>query len=534
MSLTNDLQLFLPKIIFLFFLCFALWEGTSRYFRWRHPISTKETRKYQARGPKIITIRTRSDRRLRGKPRKRVQAQVIEPSLHSKTIPSDAKKSKIPSITAASGKNQEFRDYTPTRLPEWLKQILKKESQLDVTIQQSSRTHKAEVSTADDDQSPALCKRADEEQRQGQLFKAIDTYVQVIRIQLKSHQLHQSSPSRRALSQICKILIQVFLEVHPPMFQVRGWWLSDTLEIRQTLAVSISKMPQWPLSLATVDALQTLAEYIMKWYAPEALSCAALLYQRILSQLDNEFSFSRDKRRPYIVKELAKIYVEQLSTRAGLTKAISSAQHAIIQEGRQEIEKCSISEGMQFYQHLGALYVQRAGEDSQCSGREGEEMLHRIYEMQRQLFGRTDYRTVKTVDILSRYYVKQGGKDVEAAELIEDVLKAKNRLTPRYEDREDQKQGDYSDGEEVDDEDDDVEEAGDERKRRAIEECEESLVLRDTRATDHNYMFRNLLLPSATLQARLMSLLAPPMCVWQDSRLYLSDIAEIRFQRIRN
>ncbi|KAI8943988.1 hypothetical protein F4801DRAFT_298152 [Xylaria longipes] len=289
-------------------------------------------------------------------------------------------------------------------------------------------------------------------------------------------------------------------------------------------------MPQSPLSSVTVDALQTLAEYIVKWYAPEALSCAALLYERLLSQLDGEFSFSCDKRRPHFVKELAKIYVE-LSTRGRSAAPISSAKHAIIREGRREIEKCSISERMQFYQHLGALYVQNAGKDPQCSGREGEEILRRIHEVQKQLFGRADYRSVKTVDILSQYYVEQGGRDIEAAQLIEDALKAIDRPAPRYADSEDEEGEENKNRGYGSDEDSVAEGAGDERKRRAIEEWEESVALEDTWVTSHDYVFQNILRRD-TLQARWMSLLAPPNRVWQDSRLYLSDIAKIRFQRV--
>ncbi|KAI3338805.1 hypothetical protein F4824DRAFT_458846 [Ustulina deusta] len=521
---TNDPRLFLLVVVFPFFLCFALWEAISRYLRQRRPISTRETRKRRVRRSRINRIRTEFHRRLRCKPVERVQVRATE--LH------------IPSKAAASGESQELDHggYAPTRLPEWLEEMLKKESRLDVTIQQSSSTPQTEVSTADDDESSALCRRADEEWRQGQLFKAIDTYVHVIRIQLKSHQLRKSSPSRQALSRICQILIQVFPEIYPPLFGVREWWFSNALEIEFTLANFVSKIPQSPLSSVTVDALQTLAEYIVKWYAPEALSCAALLYERILSQLDGEFSFSRNKRRSHCVKELAKIYVE-LSTRGESAEPISSAKHAIIREGRREIEKCSISERMQFYQHLGALYVQNAGKDPQCSGREGEEILRRIHEVQKQLFGRADYRSVKTVDILSRYYVEQGGRDIEAAQLIEDALKATDRPTPRYGDSEDEageenkNRGYWSDEDSVVGLDVGVEGAGDERKRRAIREWERSIVRKDTWVTSHDFVFQRILW-HGTLQARLMTLLAPPNCVWQDSRLYLSDIAKIQFRRV--
>ncbi|KAI0908203.1 hypothetical protein F4823DRAFT_640538 [Ustulina deusta] len=497
---TNDPRLFLLVVVFPFFLCFALWEAISRYLRQRRPISTRETRK-----------------------RRR------ESKFGLRNFTYEA---------AASGESQELDHggYAPTRLPEWLEEMLKKESRLDVTIQQSSSTPQTEVYTADDDESSALCRRADEEWRQGQLFKAIDTYVHVIRIQLKSHQLRKSSPSRQALSWICQILIQVFPEIYPPLFGVREWWFSDALEIEFTLANSVSKIPQSLLSSVTVDALQTLAEYIVNWYAPEALSCAALLYERILSQLDGEFSFSRNKRRSHCVKELAKIYVE-LSTRGESAEPISSAKHAIIREGRREIEKCSISERMQFYQHLGALYVQNAGKDPQCSGREGEEILRRIHEVQKQLFGRADYRSVKTVDILSRYYVEQGGRDIEAAQLIEDALKATDRPTPRYGDSEDEageenkNRGYWSDEDSVVGLDVGVEGAGDERKRRAIREWERSIVRKDTWVTSHDFVFQRILW-HGTLQARLMTLLAPPNCVWQDSRLYLSDIAKIQFRRV--
>ncbi|KAI1424876.1 hypothetical protein F5Y12DRAFT_749622 [Xylaria sp. FL1777] len=544
----------------------------------------------------------------------------MKPRIRSKPIASEAIMSYDQPMVADSSKNQKIDgDYDPMRLSEWLKE----------TIQQNSSAQEGKVSGSDDNESLALYRRAKEEQQQGQLSKAIDKYVQVIRIQLKSHQLRRSSPSRKALRQICKILIQLFPEIGPlSYYGVYGWRNSDTLVIIDKLENSVSKMPQWPLNLATVDVLQTFADYIMKWYTPESLSCATLLYETILSLLDGEIS-SYDKRRAYIVKELAKIYVEKLSNSWSSSKAISSAQHAIIQEGRLEIEKCSISQRMQFYQHLGALYVQRAGKDPLCSGREGEEMLQRIYKMQKQLFGLADYRSVKTVDILSRYYAGQGGRDIEAAQLIANVLKADrpvpqyeenvreiryrrmqrtieeskkvrnlehlsryyadqgwdrdaeitqliedvlgaNRLTPQYEDSDEEdvkktqyermrraieeyenaraEQGDRSVGitqliadvlkagrptpryEESDEED--VEEAGDERKRRAIEECESSLSLKDTRATDHKYVFRRLVMIDG-LQGRLMSLLAPKNYVWEDSRLYLSDITKIRFQRVK-
>ncbi|KAI1273448.1 hypothetical protein F5Y07DRAFT_376441 [Xylaria sp. FL0933] len=554
----------------------------------------------------------------------------MKPRIRSKPIASVAIKSKNQSMDADSSENQELDGhYDPMRLLEYLKEM-RKESRLDVTIQPNSSAQEGDVSASDDDESLALYRHAKEEQRQGQLFKAFHIYVQVIRIQLKSHQLRWSSPSRKALRQICKILIQLFPEIGPLSYRARGWWSSDTIAISYTLNDSVFKMPS---NLATVEVLQTLADYIMKWYTPESLDCAARLYERILSQLDRQISFSYDKRRPYIVKELAKIYVERLSASSSWPEDISSAQHTIIREGRLEIEKCSISERMQFYQHLGALYVQRGGKDPQCSGREGEEILQRIYKIQKQLFGCADYRSVKTADILSRYYAEQGGKDVEAAQLIADVLKA-DRPTPRYEDpdrevvkklrnermqrrikesvnarnledlsryyakqrggsdaeivqliedvhRADQLIARYDDSDEeginktqyermwraikesenaragqgdrdpriaqlvadvlkadrptprYDDSDkEDVEEAGDERRRRAIEEGERSLSLTDTRSTDHKYLFWRLIL-SDRLQGRLMSLLAPENCVWEDSRLYLSDITKIRFQRVK-
>ncbi|KAI1350285.1 hypothetical protein F5Y01DRAFT_159062 [Xylaria sp. FL0043] len=554
----------------------------------------------------------------------------MKPPFRSKPIASVAMKSKNQSMDANSSENQELDGhYDPMRLLEYLKEM-RKESRFEVTIQQNSSAQEGEVSASDDNESLALYRRAKEEQRQGQLFKAFDIYVQVIRIQLKSHQLRWLSPSRKALRRICKILIQLFPEIGPLSYEVGGWWTSDTLVISRTLKDSVFKMPS---NIATVEVLQTLADYIMKWYTPESLSCAARLYERILSQLGCEISFSYDKRRPYIVKELAKIYVEWLSASSSWAEDISSAQHAIIREGRLEIEKCSISERMQFYQHLGALYVQRGGKDPQCSGREGEEILQRIYKIQKQLFGCADYRSVKTADILSRYYAEQGGKDAEAAQLIADVLKA-DRPTPRYEDRdreiaeklryeriqrmikesenarnleilssyyaerrggrdaeiveliEDVHRADrliarYDDSDEEginktqyermwraikesenaraeqrdrdpriaqvvadvlkadrptpryeDSDKEDVEEAGDERKRRAIEEGEHSLSPTDTRSTDHKYLFWGLIM-SGGLQGRLMSLLAPENCVWEDSRLYLSDITKVRFQRVK-
>ncbi|KAI0974385.1 hypothetical protein F4678DRAFT_458351 [Xylaria arbuscula] len=425
-----------------------------------------------------------------------------------------------------SDKTREL-DPSSRRLPTWLKEMLEKEFHPDITITQRNSTPEAEVATGDDDESSALCKRASKEQQQGQLFKAIDTYVQVIRIQLGSHELRASSPSRQAMSQICEILIQVFPRICRPSYSVWGWWLSDTLEMRWTLTDSVSKMPQWPLSSGAIDAFQILADYIVKWYAPDALSCAALLYERILTQLDGEFSFSRDTRRAHVVKELAKVYVEELSMPYKSGEDVSLTKHTIIGEGRRQIEKCDIFEQIQFYQNLGALYVRKAGKDPQCDGIEGEKILQRIYNMQKQLFGHADYRCVRTVDILSQYYVEQGGRDIEAAQLIEDVFMSGDQPPPEDGDSE------AGDDDEVEDRDEikHVEVAGGERKRKAIEKWKESVILKDTRVTSLDYEFQDIL-RSQTLQARLMSLLAPPTCAWQDSRLYLSDINEIQFRRV--
>lgn len=510
------------------------------------------------------------------------------------------------SASSSESKELDHDSYVPTRLS--LRGMLKNESRLDGTMQQSRNNLEAEVYAADDDGLSALCRRADKERREGQLFKAIDTYIQVIRTQLKSNQLRKSSPSRRALS---RILVYVFLETDSPISGGGRWWSSDALKIKHTLANSILKMPLWPLSLGAVDALQTLADYIVKWYAPEALDCAALLYERILSHIDGEPSSFYDNRRSHVVKELAKIYVEKLSTPGESTDTISSAKHAIIRQGRREIEKCSIHERVRFSQHLGALYVHNTGKDPRCSSREGEEMLRHIHGMQVQLYGRADCRSIKTVGILSQYYVEQGGRDIEAAQLIENALKtidqhplsygdseyekgdedenkgtwnckeyekgekdrnmgywsykedkdkrywsseedekgegARNRgywsdedsvTAPGMDDGEEgtESEDDVDDGSEDEekddmDDDDDVENAGDERKRREIEEREKSVVLKGTRVTSQDYEFQSIL-HSGTLQARLMSLLAPPMCVWQDSRLYLSDIAAIQFRRV--
>lgn len=359
----------------------------------------------------------------------------------------------------------------------------------------------------------------------------MDTYVEVIQIQLKHDAPRESSPSRQALREIMDMLAQKF-DGDCMSYTVPWWWLTDALAIQQTLASSVAKMPPGPLCPGeiTVNMLQTLAEYIAKWYAAYALNCAAILYERILAEIDGGASSSSpDPSRAYVVRELAKAYVEVLGSKEydGSIPAISSAKHSVIQGGLREIEKCGVFERLEFYQNLGALYVRYAAIDSRYSSREGERVLRNVYETQKQLFGLANYRCVRTVDILSRHYVKQGFRDVEAAQLIQDALQAVGFLPSRlgYKRGKDQAhQGNEGD-------EDDEEDAEDVKKREAVEKWEVSVALEDTRATSDDIDFP-LILSSGSLQARLMSLLAPSGWAWQDSRFYLCDMIGIRFRRV--
>jgi len=306
-------------------------------------------------------------------------------------------------------------------------------------------------------------------------------------------------------------------------------WLSDAMRVNTTLTSSIANLPKRLLDPGkiTVDMMQTLAEYVVKWYTPNALGCAVVLYERILAELDGAYSSPSDpdKKRAHVVRELAKVYVEMLGCNEyceGILPDISPAQYAVIQQGLEEIEKCgTVSERLEFYQHLGALHVRYAAKDPRCSSQEGERMLRNVYETQARLFGLPDHRCVTTVDILSRYYVERGGRDVEAAQLIQDTLQAVGAATCQPEDE-------SGEGGEENEDEEDAEDA----KWRGVVEKWEALVARtDTRAASRDIDFA-MILAKCNLQARLMQLLAPPGWVWQDSRLYLCDITEIRFRRV--
>ncbi|KAI8197436.1 hypothetical protein KHU50_009564 [Colletotrichum sp. SAR 10_65] len=166
--------------------------------------------------------------------------------------------------------------------------------------------------------------------------------------------------------------------------------------------------------------------------------------------------------------------------------------------------------------------------------REGEDILRRTHQIQKQLFGSDDYRSVKTVDILSWYYSRVG-REVEAASLIESVLRPRHSSSNglnrgligpalKYEEGQEEEEeevhlGDCGDGGDHDNDYNglDYRRAGDQKKRKALEEWEDFI----TRSLSQDNFY-----------ARLGSLLAPPSYVWRDERLYLNDIDEIKWKDV--
>lgn len=404
-------------------------------------------------------------------------------------------------------------DDTLESLSEWLRKPFQQNHRIDLTAENNSGTPEGV------DES-ALLIHAGEERIQGRLLEAIDTYIQVIRLQLQRHDLGESSPSREAFERIFEIL-----GYNPePMWTSSDWWFNDILNMTAGPLPYVVSGTQWALTSGTIDMFQTLADYIAKWYAPSGLKCAEVLYRRILVEFYGQSSTLEDKRRAHVVKELAKIYVEVPSDFEW-----SPATTSIVQQGLQEVKRRSgDDELMQFYQGLGALYVSKGPEDASFDARYGEEILQRLYEIQKPVFGNSNYRTIKTVDILSCYYQREG-REVQAASLIECTLRNGDTtaesdccLLQRLE-RQLGKQWEGGSGSTF------VEGAGDERKREAIKKAMALKKVEDTTAATSDGCFSRIH-ERMSLQSRLMSLLAPPWRVWEDSRLYLNDIAKIRFQ----
>ncbi|KXH56613.1 hypothetical protein CNYM01_10716 [Colletotrichum nymphaeae SA-01] len=353
-----------------------------------------------------------------------------------------------------------------------------------------------------------------EEQGSDPLFEAIAPSIQIIRLQLAKHKLRESSPSRAALEKIYVILRQRFHKLRGPSYEVSWWWLQDAMYMSSTLRDAVRRI-QRPLSSTDIDALQTLGDYVVKWYSPDGLGAAATIYCRILIQIDSRPSYLQDERRPHVVKELAKAYVDP-----ALSRERFEGQHSIILQGLSEIRKGDHYDIVQFYHHLGAWYLHEDGKSMELKSRVnlGEEILRRTHEMQVQLFGAEDYRPVKTVDILSKYYIQEA-REVEAASLLESVLRphkiSGNALIDAPVGSGD-KRDNFGDDED-DDDGGEFERAGDERKRQALKECKDSL--KGSGLTDN-------------FDARLRSLLAPPSFVWKDSQIYLCDIDNIRWQKV--
>lgn len=173
---------------------------------------------------------------------------------------------------------------------------------------------------------------------------------------------------------------------------------------------------------------------------------------------------------------------------------------------------------VQFYQNLGAWYLHEDGKSVELQSRVnlGEEILRRTHEIQTQLFGEDNYRSVKTADILSKHYIRIG-REVEAAFLLETILRSRKASKKPLTD------ASVGTGDKCENVDDDEEEggefegAGDERKRQALKEWKDSLDWSKYTNSFH---------------AKLRSLVAPPSFAWKDSQLYLCDIDNIHWQKV--
>ncbi|KAI1462161.1 hypothetical protein F4805DRAFT_475325 [Annulohypoxylon moriforme] len=204
--------------------------------------------------------------------------------------------------------------------------------------------------------------------------------------------------------------------------------------------------------------------------------------------------------------------------------------------GLREIQKNGgFDELLQFYQGLGNSCILGWFEDEGFYPEDGEKLLRHVHDIQKEVFGSNDYRTVETVDTLSRYY-RNRDKHLEAAILIEDVLRNDKTVTSGcclIEELQKQSRECIQNEEMHDDvvplHDHLVKGAGDDSKQEVIEEWERLTAVEDTRAETTESDFGRLYSKN-NLQSRLMSSLAPRWHVWEDSRLYLDNIAEIRFQ----
>ncbi|KAG7066436.1 hypothetical protein JMJ76_0000297 [Colletotrichum scovillei] len=348
---------------------------------------------------------------------------------------------------------------------------------------------------------------ASEEQGSDPLFEAIAPSIQIIRLQLKRHRLRESSLSRAALQKINVIFRQHFDELREPSHRASWWWFQDAEYMSSTLRDAIGRI-QSPFSSTAIDALRTLGDYVVKWYSPDGLGAAVTIYSRILTQIDSQPSYLQDERRPHIVKELAKLYIDPT-----LSRERCAGQHPIILQGLSEVRKGDYNDVVQFYQNLGEWYLHEGGKSMELQSRVnlGEEILRRTHEIQAQLFGENDYRSVKTVDILSKHYTRTG-REVEAASLLETILRSQkaSKKPLNY-----ASVGTGDKCENINDDEDEgggeFEGAGDERKRRALEEWKDS---------------------TNSFHDTLRSLIAPPSFAWKDSQLYLCDIDNIHWQKV--
>ncbi|KAI1462160.1 hypothetical protein F4805DRAFT_453391 [Annulohypoxylon moriforme] len=150
-----------------------------------------------------------------------------------------------------------------------------------------------------------LCKRAGEKRVQNKLTEAITIYLQVIRLQLPRYYLRESSPSREAFNCICEILGTGSNESLPSISHLSAWEY-DLHHMHRTIEL-VARNPEWSQRPTAIYDLQVLADYIVKWYGPEALGFAEVLYCRILIKI-SESKFRDENTYAHVVAELVKIY----------------------------------------------------------------------------------------------------------------------------------------------------------------------------------------------------------------------------------
>ncbi|KAI1761246.1 hypothetical protein GGR53DRAFT_525321 [Hypoxylon sp. FL1150] len=232
-------------------------------------------------------------------------------------------------------------------VPGWLRNRLRQKHQLDLTMR--------DITPRVDESR--LCRRAIEHREGGKYIEAIETYAQAFR-------------------RILEILGQDL----PESPHGSDWWDDDTRHMASSVLPNAILGTQWTLS--------------------SGLRGAQVLYYRILTSLESQSSTVPDTRIAHFVKELAKIHLE-----TQYTSEWSSVTTKEVREGLRVTKMIdNDDELMQFYQGLGGLYVYRGFNGTTLDVGEGGRILQHLYDIQKQIFGSSDYRTIKTVDVLSYYY----------------------------------------------------------------------------------------------------------------------------------